>query len=268
MSDVLARIEAYKREDVKAREAALPYGELEKAAAAAPAVRGFLDALVTGSQAGRPALVAEIKKASPSKGLIRADFDPPALAKAYEAGGAACLSVLTDQQFFQGNNDFLVQARAVCGLPVLRKDFMLDARQVLEARAIGADCILLIAAILSPLQMRELSQCAAESGLDVLVEVHDAAELRAVVGAGLAAGYLMGINNRNLRTFETRLETTLELLDELPDGCEVVTESGISSAEDIARMQGSGVRRFLIGEVLMRQSEPGPVLRQWLEQSS
>ena len=268
MSDILATIVECKQREIHALKRRYNETDLLELAQAQTAVRGFAAALAQKVESGGAAVIAEIKRASPSKGLIREDFEPRWLAQQYESGGAACLSVLTDQQFFQGNNDFLVQARAVCGLPVLRKDFMLDARQVLEARAIGADCILLIAAILSPLQMRELSQCAAESGLDVLVEVHDAAELRAVVGAGLAAGYLMGINNRNLRTFETRLETTLELLDELPDGCEVVTESGISSAEDIARMQGSGVRRFLIGEVLMRQREPGPVLRQWLEQSS
>jgi indole-3-glycerol phosphate synthase len=208
------------------------------------------------------AVIAEIKKASPSKGVIRADFDPPRLAEAYARGGAACLSVLTDGRFFQGHNDFLVAARAACALPVIRKDFLIDELTVLEARAIGADAVLLIAACLSPTQMNSLHACAREAGLDVLVEVHDAEELDAVARAGLKGGWLLGVNNRNLRSFETRLDTTLDLLPRAPAGVAVVTESGIATAADVQRLRGAGVDRFLIGESLMRAADPGEALRQ------
>jgi indole-3-glycerol phosphate synthase len=207
-------------------------------------------------------VIAEIKKASPSKGVIRADFDPPRLAEAYARGGAACLSVLTDGRFFQGHNDFLVAARAACALPVIRKDFLIDELTVLEARAIGADAVLLIAACLSPTQMNSLHACAREAGLDVLVEVHDAEELDAVARAGLKGGWLLGVNNRNLRSFETRLDTTLDLLPRAPAGVAVVTESGIATAADVQRLRGAGVDRFLIGESLMRAADPGEALRQ------
>jgi indole-3-glycerol phosphate synthase len=210
-------------------------------------------------------VIAEIKKASPSKGLIRADFDPAWIAREYADGGAACLSVLTDEQFFQGHNDYLQQARAACNLPVIRKDFLIDPLQVLEARAIGADCILLIAAALPAPKLRELGLLARMLGMDVLVEVHDRAELEAVLQLDLPRPVLLGINNRNLRTFETRLETTLELLPLVPSGYEVVTESGIFTRQDVARMRDGGVSRFLIGESLMRQPSPGAALHALLE---
>jgi indole-3-glycerol phosphate synthase len=220
-------------------------------------VRGFVDAIRRKLAAGEAAVIAEVKKASPSRGVIREDFRPADIARSYERGGAVCLSVLTDIDFFQGSDAYLQQARDACALPVLRKDFIIDPYQVYEARVIGADCILLIAACLSDQQMGELSSIAVELGMDVLVEVHDAEELARTLPLGLP---LVGINNRNLRTFETRLETTLELLEEIPEERIVVTESGIHTPQDVALMRGHGVSTFLVGEAFMRADEPGEKL--------
>jgi indole-3-glycerol phosphate synthase len=263
VSDILEKILAQKREEIAALRKRHSRESLLDLAAAQSAPRGFARALRERAAAGA-AVIAEIKKASPSRGLIRPNFDPPALAADYAGGGAACLSVLTDERFFLGSSEHLKQARAACALPVLRKDFTLDALQVTEARALGADAVLLIAAALSPAQMGELAAAARELGLDVLVEIHDRAELEQVQRARLPEGCLLGINNRDLRTFETRLETTLELLPLLPPGTEVVTESGIGSAADVARMRAAGVHRFLVGESLMRADSPGQALRELL----
>lgn len=260
MSDVLASIVEVKREELAALRRRYTARDLSELGAAASPVRGFIAALEARAAQG-PAVIAEIKKASPSKGVIRADFVPSWLAERYAEGGAACLSVLTDTRYFQGHNDFLLAARAACALPVIRKDFLIDELTVLEARAIGADAVLLIAACLSPGQMNSLHACAREAGLDVLVEVHDAEELAAVDRAGLRGGWLLGVNNRNLRTFETRLDTTLELLPLAPPGVALVTESGIARSEDLRRMSDAGVHRFLIGESLMRAADPGAALR-------
>lgn len=257
MSDILEKILAVKRDEIAALRRQYSVDALEQRAAAADPARGFADALDAAAAGSGAGVIAEIKRASPSKGLIREDFDAAWLAKRYAAGGAACLSVLTDAQFFQGGIDYLQAARAACALPVLRKDFLIDAAQVIEARAIGADCILLIAAALSAVQMRELAAVAEGHALDVLVEIHDGAELDAVMRADLPGRWMLGINNRNLRTFETRLEATLELLPAIPDGVAVVTESGLHTRDDILRMQSAGVSRFLIGESLMRAEDPG-----------
>ena len=256
--DILNRILATKRGEVAAVRAVVPDAQMETRARSAPASRDFVGAMRAKVAVGAPAVIAEIKKASPSKGLLRADFDPPAIARSYEAGGAACLSVLTDRQYFQGSPEFLMAARAACALPVLRKDFMIDAYQVWEARAMGADCILLIAAALSVEQMRALEAQAHGLGMAVLVEIHDAAELEAALTLDTP---LLGINNRNLRTFETRLETTLDLLSSVPAGKMVVTESGILSTADVARMRAAQVQAFLVGEAFMRATDPGTALR-------
>jgi len=250
---ILDTIVEAKRGEVAAAKARVPAAALEAQARNAAPARDFVGAL----RAKRPAVIAEIKRASPSKGLLRADFDPAAIARSYEQGGAACLSVLTDVQFFQGAAEHLVAARAACSLPVLRKDFVIDPYQVLEARALGADCILLIAACLSIAQMRELEDAARAAGLAVLVEVHDAKELDAALAL---ATPLVGINNRDLRTFETRLETTLELLSRIPAGRIAVTESGIATREDVQRMREAGIHTFLVGEAFMRADEPGVAL--------
>ena len=263
MKDVLAEILARKREEVAALEQRHSGAELERMALEADPPRGFCRALSAKAQQGA-AVIAEIKKASPSKGLIRADFDPAWIAREYETGGAACLSVLTDEKFFQGHNDYLKQARVACSLPVLRKDFIIDAAQVLEARAIGADCVLLIAAALTLRQLSELGALAQRLGMDVLLEVHDRTEMTTALNLSLPQKPLLGINNRNLRTFQTRLETTLDLLGLVPAGYTVVTESGITSHADIVRMQTSGVNRFLVGESLMRQPSPAEALRNLL----
>lgn len=261
MSDILDKILAVKHVEIAALKKRSSLNALREQAAAQDTPRGFSRALHAKVASGGAGVIAEIKKASPSKGLIREDFEPAWIAREYAQGGAACLSVLTDQQFFQGHNDYLQAARAACTLPVIRKDFLIDVHQIAEARAIGADCVLLIAAALSPIQLNELHACAREFGLDVLVEIHDRGELEQVLDAGLGHDWLLGINNRNLRTFATSLNTTLELLPLLPAGCEVVTESGIGSAADVARMRQAGVHRFLIGESLMRQASPGAALR-------
>lgn len=257
MSDILSKILAVKRDEVAAARKAESLEAIREAAELAPPPRDFVGAIRSKLAAGRPAVIAEIKKASPSKGVIRADFRPAEIAVSYERGGAACLSVLTDRQFFQGAPEYLKAARDACALPVLRKDFMIDPYQVYEARAMGADCILLIVAALSLAQMQELEALAMQLGMAVLVESHDAAEL--VLALQLKTP-LMGINNRSLRSFETRLETTLELLPGIGPDRVVITESGIHAAGDVALMRQSGVNAFLVGEAFMRAAEPGAEL--------
>jgi indole-3-glycerol phosphate synthase len=259
MADILQRILARKREELEAARAAVPPGEMQARARAAAPPRDFAAALRTRIATGRPAVIAEIKKASPSKGVLRADFDPVAIARSYAAAGAACLSVLTDRDFFQGSHDYLVQARAACDLPVLRKDFITEPYQVHEARALGADCILLIAAALARQDMQGLEALAQSLGMAVLVEVHDEAELESALALKTP---LLGINNRNLRTFETRLETTLGLLRRVPQEKIVVTESGILAPADVAHMRSHSVNAFLVGEAFMRAPDPGTALRQ------
>jgi len=257
MADILQRILATKREEIAAAKRANPAREVEARARAAAPARDFLGAIRAKRAAGRPAVIAEIKRASPSKGLLRENFDPAAIARSYETGGAACLSVLTDRQYFQGAPEHLSSARAACALPALRKDFVLEPYQVYEARALGADGILLIAAALAPDAMRALEAVAHELGMAVLVEIHDAAELKAALELRTP---LLGINNRNLRTFETRLETTLELMRRVPSERIVVAESGILSPADVERLWKAGVGAFLVGEALMRAADPGRAL--------
>ena len=259
MSDILDTILARKVEEVAQRSRTRSLADLRAIADDQAPARGFVAAIQRKLDAGEAAVIAEVKKASPSKGVIRKDFDPAAIARSYEAGGAACLSVLTDIDFFQGSDGYLEAARGACTLPVLRKDFVIDPYQVHEARAIGADCILLIVAALDDGPLVEMSNLAMELGMDVLVEVHDIDELERALQTGCA---LVGVNNRNLRTFNVSLDTTLALKDAVPRDRILVTESGIASQADVARMRAAGIDTFLVGESLMRAPDPGAALQQ------
>jgi indole-3-glycerol phosphate synthase len=255
--DILKKILARKEEELAERQNAVSLPDLKARVADAPPVRGFIHAIDEKLADGFPAVIAEIKKASPSQGVLREDFQPAAIARSYHEAGAACLSVLTDADFFQGSEDYLKQARDACRLPVLRKDFTIDPYQLYEARMIGADCILLIVAALGDEQLQELSGLARQLSLDVLVEVHDGDELERALKLGLT---LIGINNRNLHTFETSLDTTLELVKEIPEDKIIVTESGIHTLADVALMQHNRVNTFLVGEAFMRADDPGAQL--------
>ena len=258
MSDILDKIVAVKREEVAAARALHSEAALRELAAAQSAPRGFAAALRTKLAAGLPAVIAEVKKASPSKGLIRPDFHPAQIARSYEAGGATCLSVLTDVDFFQGSNLYLGMARGACALPVLRKDFTIDPYQVYEARMIGADCILLIVAALEDGPLVEMANLAHELGMDVLVEVHDIDELERALQTDCG---LIGVNNRNLRTFEVTLNPTIALAGAVPRDRLLVTESGIATRADVATMRGAGINTFLVGETFMRELDPGAALQ-------
>jgi indole-3-glycerol phosphate synthase len=257
-ADILNRILARKSEEIAANRLTLPLEGIRQQLTTASTPRGFTRSLREKQASGLAAVIAEIKKASPSKGVIREDFDPAQIARSYAKGGAACISVLTDRDFFQGHDDHLLAARNACSLPVLRKEFIIDPYQVFEARGLGADCILLIVAALEDEALAELHTLSSELGMDTLVEVHDQSELERAMRLDLE---LIGINNRNLHTFETRLSTTLELLDQVPEGCLVVTESGIHSSEDVKLMRDHGVDSFLVGEAFMRAPEPGSELQ-------
>jgi indole-3-glycerol phosphate synthase len=256
---ILRKILARKAEEVASRRATVSLADLESRISEQGPPRDFALAMASRVSAGEPAVIAEAKKASPSKGIIRADFQPAQIAASYQAGGATCLSVLTDIDFFQGSDEYLQQARAACDLPVIRKDFTVDPYQVVEARAIGADAVLLIVAALADDQMKELAATAAEHQLDILVEVHDRAELERALELDTQ---LVGINNRDLHSFDMRLETTLDLLPHIPDGRVVVTESGINVRADVALMREHNVHAFLVGEAFMRADEPGEKLRE------
>lgn len=258
MTDILNRILARKAEEVAERRTRVPLVELTARIAEQPDTRGFAAAIEAKIDAGLPAVIAEVKKASPSKGVIRAQFDPAAIAKSYEAGGAACLSVLTDSDFFQGSEAFLQQARRACSLPLLRKDFIVDPYQVHEARAIGADAILLIVSALDDDELLPLALLAAELDMDVLCEVHDEEEMERALALPVP---LIGVNNRNLRNFETALETSLALQDLIEYDRVLVAESGIRTPEDVARLREGGIQAFLVGEAFMRAEDPGSELR-------
>ncbi|MEW5838103.1 MAG: indole-3-glycerol phosphate synthase TrpC [Pseudomonadota bacterium] len=262
--DILQTILQRKQEEVRERRAQTPLSTLHASIAAQQdPVRGFAAAMRAKIEGNAAAVIAEIKKASPSKGLLRADFQPAAIAQSYAQGGAACLSVLTDRDFFQGGEAYLQQARAACELPVIRKDFIIDAYQVVEARAIGADCILLIVSALDDAQLHALHDLARELGMDVLVEVHDREEMqRALQLTADWSHTLLGVNNRSLRTFEVSLDTTLNMLDMIPEGALLVCESGIHSREDVALMRRHGVNAFLVGEAFMRADDPGAKLKE------
>jgi indole-3-glycerol phosphate synthase len=262
MNDILASILETKKQEIRAAQRLVSSGELLKESLRAnqdptQQVRGFTQALIDARTKGKPGIIAEIKKASPSKGVLREHFVPHEIAQSYAAHGATCLSVLTDRDYFMGSPEFLKEARAACTLPVIRKDFIIDPYQVYEARAIGADAILLIVAALESTQMKELELCAIENHLDVLVEVHDALELEAAMELKTP---LLGINNRNLKTFEVSLQTTLDLLSSIPKEKLVITESGILQPADVKTMRAAGVNAFLIGEAFMRAANPGKVL--------
>lgn len=259
MSDVLQRILARKCEEVAERRARVPLADLRARSLDAMTTRGFESTLRSKVLAGNAAVIAEVKKASPSKGVIRADFDPVQIAQSYAAGGASCLSVLTDVDFFQGDDRYLQAARGACALPALRKDFVIDAYQIYEARDLGADCILLIAAALDDSRLADFVSLATEIGIDVLLEVHDGEELQRALATPAS---LIGVNNRNLRNFETRLETTLELKPSIPPDRLLVTESGIATRDDVQLMRSHGVNCFLVGEAFMRARDPGVELRQ------
>jgi indole-3-glycerol phosphate synthase len=255
--DILQKILKRKQEEINSRQQQRPHSDLLNQIEQQTVPRGFVKALRDKLSQGKPAVIAEIKKASPSKGVIRKDFNPPEIARAYQQGGAACLSVLTDVDFFEGSDDYLIAARQVCDLPVIRKDFIIDPYQIYEARAIGADCILLIVAALQQQQLMDLYQLAVELGMDVLVEVHDEQEMERALQLNLP---MVGINNRNLRNFETSLYTTLQMLHLVPADCFVVTESGIHTREDVTFMRDHQVNAFLVGEAFMREADPGQAL--------
>ncbi len=259
MNDILAKILETKKIEIATARQMRSESDVLREAKSRKDLRGFARAIEDKIARGKPGVIAEIKKASPSRGVIRENFNPVDIATSYAAHGAACLSVLTDVQFFQGSYDYLRQARAACTLPVLRKDFMIDPYQIIHARALGADCILLIAAALAPQQMREFEGIAAELGMDVLVEVHDRAELDVALELNTT---LLGINNRNLRSFETSLQTTLDLLAAVPEGKRVITESGILAPADVKIMRDNKVDAFLVGEAFMRAPEPGIALQE------
>ena len=257
MSDILSQIVAVKREEIATSVRQKPLAAMRADAESRIQTRDFVGAIRQKIAAGKPAVIAEVKKASPSKGVLRADFIPADIAQSYAEYGAACLSVLTDKQFFQGEPDFLKQARASCGLPVLRKDFMIDAYQVYESRVMGADCILLIASCLDDAQMKDMEALAFSLAMAVLVEVHDGEELDRALKLKTP---LIGINNRNLKTFDVTLSTTLDLMGQLPEGRVLVTESGIAASADVQLMRGAGVNAFLVGEAFMRAEDPGVAL--------